>query len=553
MDITLYPEWISKLNRHRARGRLLASGQVLRPGLVGNVCAGRTLSLADFPAARGFDPPRALWGMSDLLDATGNGFNLTVATGSVPTATGIEGVPGTARQFNGASYLTAPNAVKHAYGSVGFWFKTGRVVVTSSAMVTWQSATAIGAMRCTILGDGRFGSFQQCAGSSGYWQSAGYGRKRLDDNRWHFVTVTWDGMRLITYIDGELEAPDGFAVSAPWRGPSNLHATDPLTFGCIWQGSIADPYTGLLDEVFLTEQVLKLEHHRWLMAAKMAYPSWIEPTNVEMTVENHAPTSLYVAGDFTTQPLVGYNFTAGALTTDNYGSLGRTLTPLPDAAAPKAAPDVDGASSGGVFLATGVHYTASDTGLPTGTSPSTIGVWAQIGDTSGTFRLIFKYGVRRAIYYDNGSGLAHYDGGWNGAGATGGDHNADGGWHFFVLVSDSSAFDGASTKMYVDGLLVQGGWATLTLVSTLAGASGLLIGGETDGSLSLNGTLASAFITNYAMTPEQVIGLWAKQGMPLDSGPAEPSAFVEAITDTHLYVIHDTIDPRATVTYRIAA
>ena len=210
-------------------------------------------------------------------------------------------------------------------------------------------------------------------------------------------------------------------------------------------------------------------------------------------------------------------------------------------------PGVDGRDDKAIYLGNTPYYTGSDTGLPTGGSPGSIGGWAQVNAAQDTFRCVALYGMRRGFYYQITSGRCHWDPS-NLAGTESGEYYSDGRWHFFVLAAENPTVDGAYGKMYVDGVLI----GTNVAIGTIAlqGAAGLRIGVGTAGSDLMYGNISTVFITNYAMSPEEVFKLYAKPGIFLDRNPVDPTTFIEAMTDTHLYLIGDTLDPRSTIEVR---
>lgn len=532
--------------------QVVAYAKVLRPGMVGQIAAGRDLTVADF-TSHGMATPRALWNFTGgaLTDASGNGFTLTNG-GAVTFDKGINGVANEAARFSGAAtaYLTAANSIKMPYGSIGMWVKLNRNA--GGIISTWQDATAVGGFRIGVVAT--TGRLQVLLGTNSgdllnYWDTGGRGRKRIDDGAWHFITVTWDGGRLVVYVDGRVDVTDGFAQGTPTRGPMFQPATAPMVLGCFLNPTASAFFQGWIDEIFVTEQVLKLEQHRWLYAAKVPYTLSPQPKNIGVFIERYLPNGSLVSADFSTQPLLGYNFDAVAgITIDNYGSLGRTLTAA--AGTPTSAPDVDGSKGGSVNMLGGTHYTASDTSLPAGTSSSTIGGWMQVNDLLAAFRCLLSYGNRRSIYYTITSGRGYFDASLMATGIDAGDFYEDGRWHFLVGVTDSTAFDGALAKLYIDGRLV--GFTTAALgTTTLSGATGFRIGAGISGADNVNGNIATAFVCGYAMTTEEIFKLYVKQGAFLDRAPLDAAAHIEGFDATNIYVINDTLDPRSSLEFSV--
>lgn len=519
--------------------RILTLGQVHDVGQVGNFRSGRALTNADFTAC-GLSTPRALWNLSDNSDASGNGVALTNGGSTSPTAAiGITGEAATAKFFSGqgatAPFLSAPNTIKQGYGTWGCWFKTAKRGVAQSLIVMFRTAGVL-AVGLDILSTNVMRSFVSSDGSStAFYQLDG----SLDvcDDRWHFAQFSWDGSKMVLLLDGRIEAVGTNNIGAPAAvAPAYTADGTMLLYIGSRQADNVAPFFGMIDEAFVTSDIVDLDQHRFLMAKKVDHG---QPPLVatSIRVDRRRRTSNYVAGDFPTQPLVGYNLNTAALTTDNYGSLSKALT---NNGGVTEAPDVDGARTGAANFqaASSQSLSATDASLPSGTGARSVGVWFKLRDVT-TSRFLIGWGTTQGT---NEVSLGITTGGLlsaqNGALTLLGPAVSDGQWHLAVFTQDGAASDGLLNKLFLDGRLVASSTAALVSVA-LGGANKFRLGSTVTPDNFLLGQIGGAFVCGYALTSDQVRTLYNKQGISVGNrSPVDPiAALIERYDDSSFYLI----------------
>lgn len=485
----------------------LNATQVKAPGGSANVAAGRVLSVSDFTTL-GKSTPKALWNLGSTSDASGNSVTLTNG-GAVSFVSGITGTSGEAAGFTGGttSHLSAPNAsTKQTYGSYGCWFKT---VSTSGGqyLMSMYKGTADFTFGLNIASSGYMVANLSTSGSdSVYFYSQG--SKKVDDDQWHFAVMTWNGSDLVIYVDGEVDSKGTYVNGSPTPGAMYQSASALFYIGGFEKDATTQRAKGSIDEAFITSDVLTLEDVRFLYASRLAH-ACPDPQNIRAQVVRRLRSSSFTSADFSTQPLVGYNFNSGSLTTDNFGSVGKTLT---NNNTVTEAPDIDGKTTGAAnFNGSNQYFSGTDTSLPSGTSARSLGAWVKLV-AKGTSQTIIEYGTTSgsntcAIGID-GEGKAYIA---TGASSVTGGQAGDNVWHFIVGVFDNSASDGNKVKLYIDGQLVA--VDTNFTSTTLGGANKLTIGTQVGAaSLYALGQMGCAFITNYAISSDEIRSLYNKQG-----------------------------------------
>ena len=517
--------------------RILTLGQVHDVGQAGNFRAGRALTNADFTAC-GLSTPRALWNLSDNSDASGNGVALTNGGSTSPTAAiGITGEAATAKFFSGqgatAPFLSAPNTIKQGYGTWGCWFKTDKRGALQTLMSMNRLATDFTFMFYVSTANVLQVDLDSDDGNAAnYWSATG--SMDVADGQWHYAQFSWDGSKITISLDGRIEAAAANVTGVPVAGPAYTGGTALLYLGSR-QLDNTSPFFGTIDEAFVTSDIIDLDQHRFLMAKKVDHG---QPPLVatSIRVDRRRRTSNYVAGDFPTQPLVGYNLNTAALTTDNYGSLSKALT---NNGGVTEAPDVGGARTGAANFqaASSQSLSATDASLPSGTNARSVGVWFKVRDVT-TARVLAAWGTTVAtnditMYVDN-TGLVARGVATNltAPGAN------DGGWHFGVFTQDPAAADGLLSKLFVDGRLVASSTAAVGSVA-LGGANKFRIGSSVTPDNYCLGQIGGVFVCGYALTSDQVRALYNKQGISVGNrSPVDPvAAMIERYDDSSFYLI----------------
>lgn len=515
-------------------------------GVLGQVRAGRVLTVADFTTILGLAQPVGLFNLGDLTNL-GSGGAL-VNKGAVPFGPGVTGNGSEAAVFAGSTgqalYIAdtgGSDPFRIPMGSWGCWFRTAKRGTVQRLVTKW-GATSLFAFDIEITVNNTVGGYISTTGADVY---GAIGSTDVCDDRWHMATATYDGSTICLYIDGVLEATA--LVTA------TIHSNAaPLNIGAGGaDGSTAatSPHYGRIDEAFVTKDVLADDQVRFLYAVKVAHNLSLStsPSFARVTVQRRKRGALLAVSDFTAQPRRLHNlndFLPGDLGADNQAL---TLNNGPS----NGLPGPDGLASAGAygFRSAGSQYLSStDTGLPTGIV--SMGAWFRSTGT-GASRVIMSYGgaTGRSLYLTTEGWITV----WDGSGGLAGPLANDGRWHHVVVVLDTAAADGLKRKLYLDGRLVVSD-TTTPPAAVLAGANGFRVGRDFGGSGNyFNGGTARAFVCDYAMGAGEIAGLYAKGSQIMPASPKDSGEHVEMLYGAHLYVIADAIDPQHQLDLGIAA
>lgn len=528
--------------------KILTPTQVRTTGRSGQIRQGRQLVNADF-TDQGLSVPRALWNLGGLTDASGNAVTLTNG-GSVTFGSGITGATTEAALFsrNGSTgFLTAPNSIKQRFGTWGCWFRatpTADASPQGQILMSMFRTAADFAFEFGIQSNKELYVNVSTDGTSANFSSAvAYGCPVLDDV-WHFAGFTWDGYKILIYLDGFPVAQTSATTGTYPRGPMYTGGTGLLYLGA-HQLDTATPYSGRMDEAFVSPDILKPHHWDYLRAVKIPHGQ-SAPRFIRARRYHYDKTAVMAASDFSSQPLVGYNFNTGALTTDNYGSLGKTLT---NNGSIQEGPSPDGSTGSAVLVAASNQYfSASDASLPSGAASRTIG-WMMRRRLGSGFETTFMYGTlagaTQEIRLDHDSaGRMRFV---SGAVAECQPLAAadDTYWSWYHLVYDNSHPGGVKAKLYTNGTCQ--GVSQSTMATVLAGANAFRIGENTDGSANADMMLSNFFICNYAMQPDEIRRQIDKQGDLIGISEIPTEDFLVDIDNTHAYVIFTGVSPRDSI------
>lgn len=505
---------------------------VLNVGTPGQLRAGRQLTAADF-TNMGMSAPTGLWNLSDLTDASGNGRNL-LNKGAVPVDVGINGLAGTAARFVGlasqALYIPdtgAADPFRIKTGTWGCWFRTAKRGVYSCPIGKWGLSAGTNSWLMQIASTNYC---QMLISATGNDYGALAGVTDVCDDRWHFLVCTFDGMMMRLYVDGVLDATGGWGspiFSGP--GPLNIGANgaDAATAGgnCV---------NGRIDEAFVTPHVLSEDQIRNLYCIRIPHTLATTPKRVSLNVHRLRRNATLVLADFATQPVRLYNFSGGSL--GDEGSNGAGLTNNGGAVSTAGA---DGAPGNAFTFLPGQSLSATDTGLPTGTSPRSFGAWFKNTNFSG-YPMIISWGGGSAGYMSlesdgrlkvvmPGMQTAVY-----------GPFVGDGLWHHAVYVEENAPIDGLKGKLYLDGRLV--GSSTEIGTITLGGANLFRVGAYATGTYNFLGQIDSVFVTNYALSGNDVYKLFAKGAQSLGVSPKNPGDHIERMDAAGLLATFDTLE-----------
>lgn len=507
---------------------------VLDVGQANQIRAGRQLALVDFNTLAALPTvPVGLFNLGSTANL-GTGGALT-NKGTVTFAAGIEGVANAAAQFTGSSaqalYIAdtgAADPFRIKTGTVGAWIKTAKRGTAQAAVSKWSASSAT---RSFYVGVGT-NNAAAVAVDTGATSVILAGVSDICDDRWHWVELKADGATMTVVVDGVVEN------SVPFSGIMNVGASAPLNIGgFLADGATAasDPFFGRVDEAFVTADVLSEEQDRLIYAAKIVHGYASLPRLAAAGIRRRRRGATLATSDFPSQPLHLYSLTAGALT--DAGSLGTALTAN---GTPLAVQGMDGAAGNAYnfVAASSQTLSATDTGLPAGTTSRSYGCWFR---SSGAANQGFMAWGTTEASNDARIGLV---GGavFSGSGAdfiTAGAYN-DGVAHHIVVVEDNAAIDGLKRKVYVDGRLVV--TSTTLNAIVLGGANKFRIGSGVTPSNFMQGQLDEVFVWSGALTAEQVAVIYQKSGQTLAQSIVEPGRYIEAMDTTNMYIITDQVE-----------
>ena len=181
----------------------------------------------------------------DTLDYSGKDRNgVTVGAALVYS----DGVRGKAAQFNGAQKVVVGMFNNFNFGlqfTVSVWFKrTGGFNTYSGIVNNGYYTTGSWEIRMGSELNGRMiGGGIVTGDSSGTWDYANLQAMR---NVWHHVVMTYNGVSLQYYLDGELQSGKADCCTGPI-----LQRANPVTIGQAGVGKTNEFFVGLIDEVKL--------------------------------------------------------------------------------------------------------------------------------------------------------------------------------------------------------------------------------------------------------------------------------------------------------------
>ena len=525
---------------------VITAQPVLDVGVINQIRAGRQLSPADF-GNMGLSAPLGLWNLSDLSDASGNGRALS-NKGAVTFTSGINGNPNTAAQFTGntaqALYIPdtgANDPFRIKVGSFGAWMKSAKTGIAQAVIGKYGPTGAVGSFLIFLRSDGLI---EVDVSNGGTPLAVCTSITNVCDNRWHFICATYDSTIAYLYIDGLLDQVGNY------NGILNPNATVALNVGGYnADGSTANsaPHYGSIDEAFVTSDVLSENQIRNLYCAKIGHTLAAVPARFTTNVRRRRRGAALAVADFPTQPLRLHNFSAGSL--GDEGSNGAGLTNNGGAV---SIAGVDGSNGNAFSFSAAQNLSSSDAALPAALSARSYGAWFKTLN-SATGPAIFGWGA--AASSGSGASLAL---GFNGtivasnnADQIIGPYAIDGLWHHVVCVEDNGAIDGVKRKLYLDGKCV--GTSTIMNAITLGGANRFRIGQFPDGSSQLSGQIDGVFVCDYALTPSQIVMLYAKSLIALSASPKNPGDHIEGADVNNLYAIFDALDSNAQVDLKVAS
>jgi hypothetical protein len=532
----------------------LASAAVGDVGYLSNVRAGRQLALTDFTTLCGLpNTPVGLFNLHSTANL-GTGGALSVR-GAFASTNGIGGSgAGGAALFQGNVLATpmglyipdtgAGDPFRLRHGSFGCWLKTAKRGTTQVLMAK-ASAASFGWFFAINSGNG----VSPAISLDGSTQVGPVGTTDVCDDRWHFAVATYDGNMLALYIDGAKEAQ--FLTSG-----TIFSSTGPFDIGSQFADAATAanlPHFGLIDEAFVTHDVLTDEQIRLLYCAKIPHGFTSVPRDISLQIHRRRRGALYVPGDFPAAPARLYN---GASTADSSannvpltanvgtGTIGQGTGP-------------DGAKdSARVYSGAHTGDSATEAGLPSGAAGIRVyGCWFKT--TMTVVGVIMGWGTL-------GTADARM---WvspvNLVAASGADQMVtaslvvnDGLWHFAIVIEDPNALDGVKRKLYLDGRLVAASTVLNTLTLNAAPANMFRLGASNNGANPFVGSIARAFVidaTGVTVNQDKIAALMNKVSQDLGASPRNIGEHIEGYDAANIYALFDGVDGQNSVELSVAA
>lgn len=535
---------LDQLNALSPPATIATAAPVLDIGQLNQLRAGRQLGLTDFTNL-GLAAPAGLWNLTDLSDASGNARALT-NKGTVPFGVGINGIAGTAAAFAGSTaqalYIAdtgAADPFRIRTGSWGCWFRTAKRGADQGLVSKVVSGGATGSFFARLTTANVLRGIVYVAGAA----LTVDGFSDVADDRWHFGVVTYDGTRLLVYVDGAREATgtSGGPLDAT-AGPLNIggYAGDAST-------AAANPHYGRVDEAFVTAEVLTDDQVRNLYCGRLVHALGVVPNRTNLLVRRRRRGATLPVTSFPAQPVRLHNFTAGSL--NDEGSGGVALAANPGTGAIVDVAGADGlTTSAKSFSGAHAGLSSTDAGLPAALVARSAGLWfktalSQNGVllgygtiTTAELRLDLFGGQLRALSAGDVITAAIV---------------IDGFWHHLVVTEDNAAADGVKRKFYMDGRLVGG--STVMNSITLAGANRFRIAALQDGTLPFTGQIDAPFVYAGALSSEQIRTLYDTTSQALAPTPKDAADHIEAVRVDALLATFDTIETSDLIDMQVGA
>jgi len=149
------------------------------------------------------------------------------------------------------------------------------------------------------------------------------------------------------------------------------------------------------------------------------------------------------------------------------------------------------------------------TGLTSTAKTYTFSLWVKSSSADDTYKYLFDSETGRLTlgWFTGTSGkIGFYDGAWHSFG----DAPNDGGWHHIVYVLDAGG--AGVSKMYIDNSKFgsDSNYTSKDIGGLVALSSNY--GGGSGGSTYFNGSIDNVMIYNYALTPDEIKGVYCSQG-----------------------------------------
>lgn len=428
---------------------------------------------------------------AELTDSSPNSSTLTAIAVPVQATprwgTGCVGL-GTSQAFSAEDHADFQPAGNF---SVSAWVRTTKTGVNQWIMQTYsENANSAGIQLNINTGNTITVKSGKNSGTTIHTDYETYiGSVTVCDGMWHFITGTYDGIKLHVYVDG---TEDGTGVA--WTNAAAFAATNYVRVGARNRTGTNDLFfQGCLDEVaFFPSDALSLAQVQSLYAKSITDSS------------NSAIKALASAV---------YLFNEGGQLVDSSTGGTHTLTAIgtPTTCTPKF--------GGSVFLGNSSAYSVVDSAVLKPTGAFSVGGWVKMSGalssniltswSQNTYRAGFKFFVdssgKPGLQIANNTSADYGSpGSLQVAGST---SIVDNTWHFVVCTWDT-----ANMKVYLDGIsdATPVAWTTAPVYAATnyvrvgcqnnTGANAGILPGQLDDIFLLNGTALTADEVNYIYT-----------------------------------------------------
>lgn len=225
-----------------------------------------------------FMPPGLVaWWRAENNTADSAGTNPGVFVNGARYAPGISGQ---AFSFTNAAlnYVKVPYSRAfdiNAHGTISFWHRLSRSQPQYPALITrGDNADANNNFEVYIVALSPDTATYKFSLGNGSGTSSISDVAALLDDRWHHIAFTWDGLRMIVYIDGALEHSASQTITPATIG------TPSLLLGAATPGDQRGSPNGFLDEVALFDRALDPSEVQSLFASAADVPGNAIQTNL---------------------------------------------------------------------------------------------------------------------------------------------------------------------------------------------------------------------------------------------------------------------------------
>jgi len=367
-----------------------------------------------------------------------------------------------AMSFDGSgSYLNIPVhnlPLSNSPRSMSIWFKTNYYGADYRCMIAYGSAAGGKPIFPIFL---RYGKVFYESGSG---SDALYSKTEVTDNNWHMATVTYNGGKVILYVDGVANDSVSTTIvtdpSAVWVGK------------CVWENRFG--FSGSLDEPSIYNRALTKTEVEQLYSENIPTDGLIAHYSLNNNLENSQP--------------IRANFERVKYTNDRFGNLNNAI-------------QFEGNSN------SYINFNTPE--LPLNDAPRSISLWFKTSVKPSETIVVWGYGqaVAGAPIFTimlNTEGKLYFESGWGNNPLYSKVTVYDNRWHHAVYTYDSD-----TVRMYLDGAIQD------SVAVKLQTQSSTVVAGKCiwSGANAFNGSIDDILFYNKSINASQVDSLFKIGGM----------------------------------------